>query len=213
MSCIRRCLNNRGLLLESLGRYEESEEALRQSLELSRQLCDPYGQAVTFSHLGNLYEHTDARAAIVHHQRSLALGEVSDSVLVRSTAHCNIGYAHLRLGEPERAVRSFEQSLEILGDDEDWGGESQTRLGLVRALRALDHAERATQECARLLELAEWRADQYMTGLARHQRGLLLAAEGRTEEAREEWESALEVLDGTDSRVVGELRKLLADER
>lgn len=211
-SCIRRCLNNRGLLLESLGRYEESEEALRQSLELSRQLDDPYGQAVTFSHLGNLYWHTDARAAIVHHQRSLALGDVADSVLLRSTAHCNIGYARLRLGEPDHAVRSFEQSLEILGDDEDWGGESQTRLGLVRALHALDDTERATRECTRLLGLAERRADQYMTGLARHQRGLLLAREGRTEEARGEWESALEVLDGTDSPVVGKLRTLLAGE-
>ncbi|MFJ9585862.1 AfsR/SARP family transcriptional regulator [Streptomyces acidicola] len=210
-SCVRRCLNNRGLLLESLGRYEESEEALRQSLELSRQLDDPYGQAVTFSHLGNLYWHTDARAAIVHHQRSLALGDVADSVLLRSTAHCNIGYAQLRLGEPDHAVRSFEQSLEILGDDEDWGGESQTRLGLVRALHALDDTERATRECSRLLGLAERRADRYMTGLARHRRGLLLAREGRTQEARGEWESALEVLDGTDSPVVGELRTLLAD--
>ncbi len=211
VSCIRRCLNNRGLLLESLGRYAESEETLRQSLELSRQLGDPYGQAVTFSHLGNLLKHTDARAAIVHHQRSLALGEVSGSVLVRHTAHCNIGYAHLRLGEPDRAVRSFEQALAILGDDEDWGGESQTRLGLVRALRALDRTDRASDECARLLERAERRADQYMEGLARHQRGLLLADEGRSDEAYAEWAVALRVLDGTDSPVVGKLRDLLAD--
>jgi DNA-binding SARP family transcriptional activator/tetratricopeptide (TPR) repeat protein len=210
VSCIRRCLNNRGLLLESLGRYEESEEALRQSLELSRQLCDPYGQAVTFSHLGKLYAHTDPRAAIVHHQRSLALGDLSDSVVLTSTAHCNIGYAHLRLGEPARAVLSFEQSLEILGDDEDWGGESRTRLGLVRALRALDRDERAGHECARLLDLAERRADRYTIGLARHQRGLLLAGQGRAEEAYRDWASALEVLDGTQSRVVGELRDLLA---
>ncbi|WP_320776535.1 BTAD domain-containing putative transcriptional regulator [Streptomyces sp. CRN 30] len=211
VSCIRRCLNNRGLLLESLGRYEESEETLRQSLELSRQLGDPYGQAVTFSHLGNLLKHTDARAAVEHHRRSLALGEVAGSVLLRHTAHCNIGYVHLRLGEPDRAVRSFEQALEILGDDEDWGGESQTRLGLVRALRALDRTERASGECARLLELAERRADQYMAGLARHQRGLLLAGEGRAGAAYAEWEAALRVLDGTDSPVVGKLRELLAD--
>ncbi|BBC35535.1 Tetratricopeptide repeat protein [Streptomyces graminofaciens] len=213
VSCVRRCLNNRGLLLESLGRYEESEETLRQSLELSRQLGDPYGEAVTFSHLGHLYKHTDARAAIAHHERSLALGELADSVVVRHTAHCNIGYARLRLGEPAAAVRSFEQSLRVLGDDEDWQGESQTRLGLVRALRALGRTERAAEECALLLDLAERRADRYAAALARHQRGLLLRALGRGEEARGEWEAALAVLDGTDSSVVKELRGLLAGER
>ncbi|MFJ7047098.1 BTAD domain-containing putative transcriptional regulator [Streptomyces sp. NPDC101112] len=212
VSCVRRCLNNRGLVLESLGRYEESEEALRESLELSRQLGDPYGEAVTFSHLGNLVKHTDARAAIAHHERSLALGEIADSVVVRHTAHCNIGYVHLRLGEPAAAVRSFEQSLRVLGDDEDWQGESKTRLGLVRALRELGQAERADRECALLLDFAVCRADQYAVGLARHQRGLLLRAGGRAEEARDEWRRALAVLDGTESTVTGELRRLLGEE-
>lgn len=211
VSCVRRCLNNRGLVLESLGRYEESEETLRQSLELSRQLGDPYGEAVTFSHLGNLYKHTDARAAIAHHERSLALGEIADSLVVRHTAHCNIGYAHLRLGEPAAAVRNFEQSLRILGDDEDWQGESKSRLGLVRALRELGHPDRAAQECAVLLDLAERRADQYAVGLARHQRGLLLRAGGRMEEAYREWERAQSILEGTDSTVAVELRELLKD--
>ncbi|GAQ64204.1 AfsR/SARP family transcriptional regulator [Streptomyces scabiei] len=211
VSCVRRCLNNRGLVLESLGRYEESEETLRQSLELSRQLGDPYGEAVTFSHLGNLYKHTDARAAIAHHERSLALGELADSLVVRHTAHCNIGYAHLRLGEPAAAVRNFEQSLLILGDDEDWQGESKSRLGLVRALRELGRPDRASHECALLLDLAERRADQYAVGLARHQRGLLLRAEGREGEAYREWERARAILDGTDSTVAVELRELLKD--
>ncbi|MFM9696844.1 AfsR/SARP family transcriptional regulator [Streptomyces europaeiscabiei] len=211
VSCVRRCLNNRGLVLESLGRYEESEETLRESLELSRQLGDPYGEAVTFSHLGNLYKHTDARAAIAHHERSLALGEMADSLVVRHTAHCNIGYAHLRLGEPAAAVRNFEQSLRILGDDEDWQGESKSRLGLVRALRELGRPDRASHECALLLDLAERRADQYAVGLARHQRGLLLMAQGRVEEAYREWERAQTVLDDTDSTVAVELRELLKD--
>ncbi|WP_236067929.1 tetratricopeptide repeat protein, partial [Streptomyces brasiliscabiei] len=211
VSCVRRCLNNRGLVLESLGRYEESEETLRQSLELSRQLGDPYGEAVTFSHLGNLYKHTDARAAIAHHERSLALGEIADSLVVRHTAHCNIGYAHLRLGEPAAAVRHFEQSLRILGGEEDWQGESKSRLGLVRALRELGRTDRASHECAVLLDLAERRADQYAIGLARHQRGLLLRADGQDEEAYHEWERAQEILDDTDSTVAVDLRELLKD--
>jgi tetratricopeptide (TPR) repeat protein len=211
LSWVRRGLNNRGMLLEGLGRYTESSDALLQSLELSRELGDPHTEAVTYSHLGNLYEHTDPRAAIDHHKRSLALGETIGDFIVRHSAHCNIGYAHLTLGEPAAAVPHFEESLRILGSHGDWHGESQTRLGLVRALRGVGHGERAAGECDLLLCRADRRADRYTGGLARHQRGLLLRMRGDAEGAYEQWELALEALDGTDTPVVGELRELLAE--
>ncbi|WP_225097246.1 AfsR/SARP family transcriptional regulator [Streptomyces sp. CoH27] len=211
-SRIRRCLNNRGLLLEGLGRFAESGEALRQSLAYSRQLNDPYGEAVTRSHLGNLYEHTDPRAAIEQHRRSLAIGDAIGAVIVQHSAHCNIGYAHLTLGEPAAAAEHFEESLRILGGAGDWHGESQTRLGLVRALRQLGETERAGGECAELLRRADARADRYIGGLARHQHGLLLRERGRRAEAYDTWRAALAALDGTDEQtVLGELRALLAD--
>ncbi|OIJ96725.1 transcriptional regulator [Streptomyces sp. MUSC 14] len=213
-SRIRRCLNNRGLLLEGLGRFEESEEALRQSLAYSRQLNDPYGEAVTHSHLGNLYEHTDPRAAIEQHRRSLAIGDEIGAVIVQHSAHCNIGYAQLALHEPAAAARHFEESLRILGGAGDWHGESQTRLGLVRSLRLLGETERADGECAELLRRADARADRYIGGLARHQHGLLLRERGRWPEAYDAWRAALAALDGTDDQtVLGELRALLAEDR
>ncbi|MFG3289852.1 BTAD domain-containing putative transcriptional regulator [Streptomyces sp. NPDC048179] len=210
-SWIRRSLNNRGLLLEGLGRYEESGEALRQSLAYSRQLNDPYGEAVTHSHLGNLYEHTDPRAAIEQHRRSLAIGDTIGAVILQHSAHCNIGYAHLTLGEPAAAASHFEESLRMLGRHGDWHGESQTRLGLVRALRGLGRTDRAHHECTELLHRADARADRYSGGLARHQLGLLLREQGRTGEAHEVWRAALAALDGTDEPdVLAELRELLA---
>ncbi|MBB4713568.1 DNA-binding SARP family transcriptional activator/tetratricopeptide (TPR) repeat protein [Streptomyces luteogriseus] len=209
-SWIRRCLNNRGLLLDGLGRHTEAGEALERSLEYARRLDDPYGEAVTHSHLGNLVEHTDPRAAIERHRRSLALGDAIGAVIVRHSAHCNIGYAHLRLGQPAAALPHFEESLRILGGHGDWHGESQTRLGLVRALRLLGHDGRAARECAELLRRAEARADHYTGGLARHQHGLLLRERGHIGEAREEWSSALAALEDTDEQaVVTELRELL----
>ncbi|MFJ9731123.1 BTAD domain-containing putative transcriptional regulator [Streptomyces sp. NPDC101171] len=211
VSWIRRSLNNRGLLLEGLGRFAESEDALRQSLAYSRRLDDPYGEAITHSHLGNLYEHTDPRAAIERHRRSLAIGDAIGAVIVRHSAHCNIGYAHLALGEPAAAARHFEESLRILGGHGDWPGESQTRLGLVRALRRLGETGRAARECAELLRRADARADRYMGGLARHQHGLLLREQGRPAQAREVWHAALAALDGTDEQtVLEELRELVA---
>ncbi|MER7576232.1 BTAD domain-containing putative transcriptional regulator [Streptomyces sp. NPDC126514] len=211
LSWIRRSLNNRGLLLEGLGRYEESGRALRQSLAYSRRLNDPYGEAVTHQHLGNLYEHTDARAAIEQHRLSLAIGETIGNVLLQLYARCNIGYAHLTLGEPAAAARHFEDTLRDLADQGDWHGESQARLGLVRSLRLLGRTERAGRECAELLRRADARADRYMGGLARHQHGLLLRESGRPEEARSAWTAAREALDGTDEKtVLAELTSLLA---
>ncbi|MFJ7337814.1 BTAD domain-containing putative transcriptional regulator [Streptomyces sp. NPDC101116] len=210
-SWIRRCLNNRGLLLDGLGRRTEAGEALTRSLEYARRLNDPYGEAITHSHLGNLVEPTGPRAAIEQHRRSLALGEEIGAVIVRHAAHCNIGYAHLRLGQPAAAVPHFEESLRILGGHGDWYGESRTRLGLVRALRLLGRSRRAASECAELLGRADARDDRCTAGLARHQHGLLLRERGEVGEAREEWGSALAALEGTDEwAVVTELRELLA---
>ncbi|MBW5426157.1 hypothetical protein GKQ77_32140 [Streptomyces sp. BG9H] len=48
----------------------------------------------------------------------------------------------------------FEESLRIHGEYEDWHGESQARLGLVRALRGLTRTEDATREYATLLDRA-----------------------------------------------------------
>lgn len=169
---------------------------------------DPFGEAVAHSNLGNLYEHTDPRAAIEQHRRSLAIGEETGSVVVRHSAHCNIGYAHLTLGEPAAAMAHFEESLRILGSPGDWHGESQSRLGLVRALRLIGHGERAAAECAELLRRADARADRYTGALARHQHGLLLRERGRAEEAHEQWRAALDALDGTDEKTV--LQELIA---
>ncbi|QDQ12875.1 BTAD domain-containing putative transcriptional regulator [Streptomyces spectabilis] len=210
-SCVRRGLNHRGLLLDGLGRRAEAVDALTRALELARSLHDPLSEAITFSHLGNLYEHSDARLAIVHHERSLAIGERIGHAVVRQSAHCNIGYALLTLGEPAAALGHFEVSLRVHGEYEDWHGESHTRLGLVRALRALGRTTEADRACALLLERAAHRGDTHMTGLARHQHGLLLHAEGRAQEAREQWRSALtalESLDGVSPKVVTELREL-----
>ncbi|WP_405807015.1 tetratricopeptide repeat protein [Streptomyces sp. NBC_00210] len=209
---LQRGLGNRGMLLESLGRHKEAAEALESSLELARRLGDAHAEAIVLSHLGNLYEHSDARAAIAYHERSLEAGVRLASDMLQETAHCNIGYAYLTLGEPASAAAHFDESLRILGDDGHWHGQSQTRVGRVRALRGLGRTEEAARECALLLERAESRTDAYMVGLARHQRGLLLQSEGREDEAREQWRLAvatLEAFDGAYESTLGELRELL----
>ncbi|TLQ44513.1 AfsR/SARP family transcriptional regulator [Streptomyces marianii] len=210
-SWVQRGLANRGMLLERLERYEEAAEALEESLACARRLGDDYGEGIILSHLGNLHEHTDAAHAIACHERSLAVGVRLGSPLLRHTAHCNIGYARLTLGQPGIALRHFEECLAIIGegDEGDWQSQSQSRIGLVRALHALGRGTAAARECALVLERAVSRADGFTEGLARHEHGLLLRAEGRTDEALDEWRRAYACLDGTDAKVLPELRALL----
>ncbi|MFJ9802544.1 AfsR/SARP family transcriptional regulator [Streptomyces wuyuanensis] len=212
-SWVQRGLANRGMLLERLERYEQAAEALEESLACARRLGDDYGEGIILSHLGNLHEHTDAPHAIACHERSLAVGVRLGSPLLRHTAHCNIGYARLTLGQPGLALRHFEECLAIIGDGDegDWQSQSQSRIGLVRALRALGRGAAATRECALVLERAVSRSDGFTEGLARHEHGQLLRAEGRTDEALDEWRRAYACLDGTDAKVLPELRALLGE--
>ncbi|MFI1177114.1 AfsR/SARP family transcriptional regulator [Streptomyces melanogenes] len=206
----QRTLANRGMLLERLGRHAEAAEPLERSLALTRELDDAYGEAIILSHLGNLHEHTDARVAIAYHERSLATGCRIGSELLVHTAHCNIGYAHLTLGEWAAAVGHFERALCILGDQGDWHGRSQSWVGLVRVLGELGRTDEAYAACADLLDQAVERCDAYSEGLGRREYGRLERSRGRIAQARVQWELALTALEGGDPKAHAEVTELLA---
>lgn len=206
----QRTLANRGMLLERLGRHAEAAEPLERSLALTRELDDAYGEAIILSHLGNLHEHTDARVAIAYHERSLATGCRIGSELLAHTAHCNIGYAHLTLGEWAAAVGHFERALCILGEQGDWHGRSQSWVGLVRVLGELGRTDEAYAACADLLDQAVERCDAYIEGLGRREYGRLERRRGRLAQARVQWELALTALEGGDPKAHAEVTELLA---
>ncbi|WP_406343257.1 BTAD domain-containing putative transcriptional regulator [Streptomyces sp. NBC_00648] len=205
----QRTLANRGMLLERLGRHAEAAEPLERSLALTRELDDAYGEAIILSHLGNLHEHTDARVAIAYHERSLAAGCRIGSELLVHTAHCNIGYAHLTLGEWAAAVGHFERALRILGEQGDWHGRSQSGVGLVRVLGELGRTDEAYAACADLLDQAVERCDAYTEGLGRREYGRLERSRGRLAQARVQWELALTALEGGDPKAYAEVAELL----
>ncbi|WP_030621817.1 AfsR/SARP family transcriptional regulator [Streptomyces sclerotialus] len=206
---LQRVLSNRGLLLYVLGRPEESAAAQEEALAYAHRLGDDHAVAVCLSHLGNLYELADARKAIEYHRRSLEAGVRLDSARLQQTARCNIGCAYLSLGEPEAAVAHFEAALRSLEEATDWHTVSESRLGLIRALRRLARDERAADECRALLDLAEVRGDAYTAGKARYEYGHVLRTLGRGAESGEQWRLSLAALDGTDADVLPELRSLV----
>ncbi|MGW9030752.1 hypothetical protein ACWGQ5_43175 [Streptomyces sp. NPDC055722] len=144
------------------------------------------------------------------HRRSLEIGERIGYVIVRHSAHCNIGFAHLTLGEPEAALPHFEESLRILGGHGHWQRVADAARAGAGAAGTGATPAGPRRSAKLLLCLAIRRGNRYTEGLARHQRGLLNRADGDIEEARRQSESAFSAMKGTDSPVAGELRDLLA---
>ncbi|MFC8449426.1 BTAD domain-containing putative transcriptional regulator [Kitasatospora sp. NPDC057223] len=206
-------LSNRGLLLQDLDRDAEAATVLDECLLIARRRGVERTEAIVLSTLGNLHEKSDPRLALRCHTLSLEIGERLGDIVVCQAARTNIGYAHLKLGEPAEALPQFEACLRsVTVDAADWHQEVQARLGLVRSLHDLHREEEAERECQRVLTMAGERGDTYSQGLALHVHGLILHSLDRPEEALARWQEALKALAGTDDPVVAELRTLTTGE-
>ncbi|WP_235502484.1 MULTISPECIES: BTAD domain-containing putative transcriptional regulator [unclassified Kitasatospora] len=204
-------LNNRGMLLELLGRDAEAVAVLEQALTLSLERSDAYNEAVALSGLGNVHEKSDPREAIRYHRLSIEAADRAGRPITRTIGKSNLGNAHLALGRPADALPFFEEALAGAIAAAQWHIERDCRVGLVRALRALYRPDQAAVRCRTLLELAEERADEYGQGLAHYEYGLLLRADGEPAGALAHWRSALRLLAEGDAKILPELRAAIAE--
>ncbi|MEU3725312.1 BTAD domain-containing putative transcriptional regulator [Streptomyces sp. NPDC031705] len=204
-------LGNRAAVLRAMGRCDEARTALAQCLSLRPEPTSAFHQALLLGNQGYVAELTDARLAISYHLQSLDIATRIGAQALRLVALCNIGHAHLVLGEPEAALTRFAEGLAVTaGGGSHWNAEREMRRGEARALRLLGRLEAARRTCELLLELTRNRSDVYATGLAEHEYGHVLRDAGDEPGAQRHWHSALRALEGTDAPVLPELRRLAA---
>ncbi|BFV56765.1 BTAD domain-containing putative transcriptional regulator [Kitasatospora sp. CMC57] len=203
-------LNNRGMLLQALGRDREAVTALEEALALAVARGDAHNEALALSGLGNVAEKSDPRLAILHHTRSIEAGKRSGTPGVQMAGLCNIGCAHLRLDEPTEALRYFREALDQPAGAAHWTTERQCRLGLIDALHRLRRLDEATTACHELLDRTSTLQDPYGEGRARHALGLILRDQAEPAHALGQWRAALELLTTLDAQEVAELQDLIA---
>ncbi|MFF7375539.1 BTAD domain-containing putative transcriptional regulator [Streptomyces massasporeus] len=209
-----RHLGNRAALLRELGRGADARATLARCLALRPGTLPPAEEALLVGHQGSVAELRDPRAALALHLRSGELARAGGSAVLEQVALCNAGRVHLVLGEPARALRSFDEALRVTASGAGhWNAERETRLGRSQALRALDRPGSAREACEELLRAASARGDSYGRGLAEHELGHVLRALGDERAARARWRSALRTLEGTDAQVLDDLRTLTAARR
>jgi DNA-binding SARP family transcriptional activator/tetratricopeptide (TPR) repeat protein/DNA polymerase III delta prime subunit len=205
----RRHLGNRAALLRELGRGAEARATLARCLALRPDHLTPGEEAVLLGHQGYVAELTDLRAALAYHLRSRELARQAGSAVIEQVALCNTGRAQLRLGEPDRALRSFDQALRVMATGvAHWNAERETRLGRTQALRTLGRLGQAGESCAELLRETTARGDSYGHGLAEYEYGHVLDALGDHRAALDRWQNARATLEGTDAPLLPDLRAL-----
>lgn len=209
-----RHLGNRAALLRELGRGADARATLARCLALRPGTLPSAEEALLVGHQGNVAELRDPRAALALHLRSGELARAGGSTVLEQVALCNAGRVHLVLGDPARALRSFDEALRVTASGAGhWNAEREALLGRSQALRALDRPGSAREACEELLRAASARGDSYGRGLAEHELGHVLRALGDERAARARWRSALRTLEGTDAQVLDDLRTLTAARR
>jgi DNA-binding SARP family transcriptional activator/tetratricopeptide (TPR) repeat protein len=204
-----RHLGNRAALLRELGQGADARAALAWCLALRPDRLTPVEEAKLLGHQGYVAELTDLRSALSYHRRSRELAREFGSAVIEQVALCNTGRTHLYLGEPARALRSFDEALRVMtAGGAHWNAERETRLGRAQALRALGRLGPAGEACTALIQEAAARGDTYGRGLAEYEFGHVLRALGDERAARGQWCSALSALEGTDARVLADVRAL-----
>ncbi|CAM5668630.1 regulatory protein AfsR [Streptomyces purpurascens] len=202
-----RHLGNRAALLRELGRGAEARATLARCLALRPDTLAPGEEATLVGHQGNVAELGDPRSALSFHLRSRDLARQGGSAVLEQVALCNAGRAHLALGEPARALRSFNEALSATASGAGhWNAEREARLGRSQALRALGRPGPAREACEALIREAAARGDSYGRGLAEYELGHLLRELGDEGAALTRWRGALTALDGTDAPMLADLR-------
>ncbi|WP_409473981.1 AfsR/SARP family transcriptional regulator [Streptomyces sp. HC307] len=204
-----RHLGNRAALLRELNQDADARATLARCLALRPDHLTPGEEAMLLGHQGYVAELTDLRLALSYHLRSRERAREAGSAVIEQVALCNMGRTHLGLGEPARALQSFEEALRVMAADvAHWNAERETRLGQAQALRTLGRLGQAGEVCTALLQEAATRGDSYGRGLAEYEFGHVLRALGDERAALSRWVSALSALEGTDAQVLADLRAL-----
>jgi non-specific serine/threonine protein kinase len=101
-----------GVAATALGHFESARELLTEALKLARDARDPYRTALALTYLGDLdrCERDFVAARLAYDESVILLREVGAVRDMAGSLH-SLGHACLRLGDAERALSLFRESL------------------------------------------------------------------------------------------------------
>jgi len=194
------CLSELAAAVGMQGRHEQALVHLDRLLALNPD--DPaawYNKGICLLALKRL------RQAQLASSRAIELAREAEAWDLVARSYLNLGVAHDRVGDPEKAIESYENAIRTGGDADEWGTVAKAQYNAGKACEALGNHVAEIEYYQKAIEIGasagEWStvADAY---------GNLGAAQlqfGKVREATESWRMAVEfATKGQDWRAAGD---------
>jgi DNA-binding SARP family transcriptional activator len=209
-----RALNNLGLALCELGRYDDAEASLTEGLEIQRRLGDTRGECISLDNLGLLHLRRKQFADAERYCRlSIARNRAQGRPTHADAALNILGLVLCELGRAQEAIEAQSESIALARQHGDTHREAYALMDVADACLRDGRVQDAVAYAEQAVALRQTMGDAYGEGRALTRLGEALVAAGETERAHVCWRQAIALLEESDSVRAGELRDRLTKAR
>jgi CHAT domain-containing protein/Tfp pilus assembly protein PilF len=184
-----------GLARTARGDTADAAAAQRQALALERRLGRPYEEAKALNNLGfALHSQGDLRVALGFYQQALDVFEqAGEQGFWKANVLHNLAAIYIGLGEPDAALASNRQVLELQRALGDRRGEARTLNNLGVLCSNLGEFGQALEAYTPALALFRQSGDRIWEGAVLHNRGIAYYGLGDFQRALADLEQALAI--------------------
>lgn len=120
-------LKQKGLVLQSMLRFEDAVDAYKKSIDIDREIGDREAEATTLHQIGKVFRDTNRfREALGYYNESLAINrEMGNRAGEAATLH-QIGTVYQLTNQFEEALEYYNESLTASREMEDEAGEANS---------------------------------------------------------------------------------------
>ncbi len=177
-------LNNLGIALQEVRRFEEAITAHQQDLEICRETGDRHREGTALNNLGNaLQEVRRFEEAITAHTHAAAIYRETGDRHGEGIALGNLGIALREVRRFEEAITAHQQDLEICRETGDRHREGTALNNLGNALQEVRRFEEAITAHTHAAAIYRETGDRHGEGIALGNLGIALREVRRFEEA------------------------------
>lgn len=185
---------NYGQLLINVGKLEQAQKELENTLELGKQLKDDLLRAKAYNVLAERQEAASQyNEAIDYCQKAIEIADKLSDTAVKAASTCFIGTAYDRLGQYETAIEAFKQAIEIAKSTPNLVTNATARRELAFTLIRCGRYREALSLASEALKLSQSSSDRLNEMIANSIMGQIYFHQGDLKKANEYYELALKM--------------------